>query len=162
MNTRWANITAARIAGGTLRESHILKMRIIFRDALNRAFYFRKEPNASCNGDDALALLDMVRERKPRVSDAQARKGAAFLRGLAYTPKGARRQTKKSREFTDADLHVLETLQGFALVGFDEFRDGVYIADLVPTYRAIGAAGSFDYVAQSWQAGGAFSIINRS
>lgn len=163
MQSKWAKTTAQRIASGELAEPIIRKARALLRDAVNAEEYFKREPSPSATAAEAWELVDMISTHAPRVTDAQARKGAEWLRRLVYTSRGTVRRTEAAQQFTAADLRVLQACiarPSFRLVELDPHSDGRYLRDLAPVYRCIGDNGeSFDYTASAWQSGGAFAIL---
>lgn len=156
MQTKWATLCAERIRTGTLTEAQMRKMRSLIR----RAYMKQRYPymHASVPAADADELMQLIWDHTPQVSDAQAAKGVAWLRSVAYTPTGRRRNTDAAREFSSEDLTALEQCTHaprFSLVDID-------LDSFAPVYRAYGANGAFfDYVAAAWQSGGQFEIINR-
>lgn len=86
-------------------------------------------------------LIDLIAHHEPRVTAEQCAKGLAYLQ-------------KHRRKLGARELHVVDNLSHFRLIGFrDEGRNGV--AFLIPVYMAVAQDGkSFCYSAASWQSGG--------
>lgn len=163
MVTKWEKATRAAIESGTVEEGKIRSMRRIMAKAYNVGLY-GSNGSPSCSSDGADALLQLVEEKCPRVTDAQAEKGAAWLRANVFRKDGEPRATEFAQQFTRDDLHVLRHLSHFQLRGFWDTREdsgGLYCT-LFPIYRAVATDGAFfDYVARAWQSGGNSFIINR-
>lgn len=156
--TKWARTCAERIASGVMTEPEIRKMRSILGKAYKSQRYVYRRGTTSCTAGDADALIALLWEHPVQVSDDQARKGVEWLHSAAYTPGGKRRATEDAQEFTEADLAVLAECKAtprFSLVDIDR-------ENFAPIYRCHGAEGSFDYLATSWQNGGAFQIVGRN
>lgn len=148
----WTQKTLTKIASGELSEGEIRMIRQRIGFAFTRGY----APRDKISPDEARELLMAVAKHCPRVSDAQARKGAEWLYKVNFTPKGARRNTDLAREFSERDLDVIKALQTkpeFKLIDMAESSNG-YWTVYFPTYRAISDAGSFDYTAAAWQSGG--------
>ena len=99
--------TIAKIETGNLSAGDILGMRRKLRNALN----------GRDNGTDADAIIAAIETHRPFVDDGHAQTGIVALRAMAWAPKGARRNTEKSREFTDADLAVIRNALQFRMIG---------------------------------------------
>lgn len=140
--------TIAKIETGNLSAGDILGMRRKLKNAMN----------GRDNGTDADAIVTAIETHRPFVDNAHAQAGIAALRAMAWTPKGTRRNTEKSREFTDGDLCVLADVTGFRMIGMHPMEYARHVSHVVPIYRCVGASGSFDYVLIPWQSGGAFWI----
>jgi hypothetical protein len=153
MKKNWQRTTLARIDSGTLDESTIRFM----RRRLKALF------NAGSN-HDAWEIVNAIERQRPAVTESQRAKGIAWLRSIAFKKDGSRRNTKHAKQFDARDLDVLRD-QGrhlsARLVGFHlDYRSG-YTHGVWPIYRIDDGANSFDYVATSWQSGGAFWIEAR-
>jgi hypothetical protein len=153
MKTNWNRTTLARIDSGTLDEAIIRFM----RKRLKALF------NAGSN-HAAWDVVHAVEKHHPSVSESQRAKGIAWLRSIAFKKDGSRRNTKHAQQFGARDLGVLRD-QGrrlsARLVGFHlDCRSG-YTHGVWPIYRIDDGKHSFDYVATSWQSGGAFWIEAR-
>ena len=155
---KWTKNKLAEIASGEISEGSIRVIRLRVSRALSRPF---GTPYTVITADEAAAILDAIETHKPRVSDAQAAKGAAWLRGAVFTPKGARRATEFASEFSARDCDIIGAeIREFRLV---ELRDlGINgWAKYFPVYRAFdpaNAARSFDYLAAAWQSGQSFIV----
>lgn len=92
-------------------------------------------------------LIDLIALQEPRVTAEQCAKGLAYLQ-------------KYRRKLGVRELHVIDNLDHFRLIGFnDQGRNGV--AFLIPVYLAVAKDGkSFGYCAASWQSGGNGPEIN--
>jgi hypothetical protein len=95
--------------------------------------------------------------------------GIAWLRGIAFTPKGKRRQTPFGKQFTEHELGALEDVESIRLVYIDNqwvknpgMAGGSDI--FVPCYRVTGRDGTyFKYHMTPWQSalGATFEIFER-
>lgn len=167
MQSKWAKTTAQRIASGELAEPIIRKARAVLRGAVNAEEYFKRKPSPSATAVEAWGLVGMISTHAPRVTDAQARKGAEWLRRLVYTSRGTVRRTEAAQQFSDADLRVLKACiarPAFRLVELEpHYGMHGYLLAFAPVYRCIGDNGeSFDYTANAWQSGGAFAILRHA
>lgn len=164
----WKATTRERIHSGTLAESIIRKARVILAQAINADEYHGREEYRphGLRASDARDLVQLIRDARPLVTDAQARKGAEWLRGIVWTPRGADRATENARKFNAADREVLRgclVSPRFHLVDMEEHYSGRYLESLAPVYRCCdGRGASFDYCASSWQSGGGLYITRHA
>lgn len=158
MKTKWANNTVKAINSGDIAEGLIRSIRRITAGAIN-------DHNVSCTREDAEAILEITERVKPRVSAAQARKGADWLHNSVFTPRGNVRNTDFAACFRESDRKIVQDCFAnpcFRLIGFYDTRESSRWCALFPIYRCYGSDGNyFDYVARSWQSGGNFFIVNR-
>lgn len=153
-DAKWAGKAAARIASGELEEEQIITMRSRIARALNPYI----STAGQCSGTDAEKLLSMIAEVKPKVSKEQAQKGIAWLKGIVHTPSGKVRNTQVAKQFTDADIRVLnecEQVPSAQLVG-------ICVKSFAPLYQMNSNSESFVYRGASWQSGGAFEIVRHA
>jgi hypothetical protein len=158
VKSKWAKKFAAKIESGELSEGDIRGARLKLARVFNENSRARTVPG--CGVHEACELLEMLKHLKPRVSDAQARKGADWLYGKIYTPHGALRNTEFAKEFTAADRNVVLELRErphFTCNGFENVgRNGWTF--YVPVYNAIGSESFFRYAAVAWQSGQSFIL----
>jgi hypothetical protein len=158
LSTKWARATALEIKTGELPEGKIRVMRSILARAINKAGNDWMSGTPSCNRDDADAIIELLEEHTPRVTEDQARKGADWLYSQVFTSRGNVRATAFAAEFSEADRAIILQLRArphFELVGFYDTREnGERYCTLYPLYKAVGESSSFIYAARSWQAGG--------
>ena len=167
MQSKWAKLTAQRIASGTLAESIIRKARALLRDAVNAEEYFKRDASPSATAGEAWELVEMIAQHKPAVTEAQARKGAEWLRRLAFTSGGDLRSTSAARQFRPDDVRVLQACIAsprFELVELEpHYGTHGYLQAFAPVYRCHGDNGEFfDYVSSAWQSGGAFTVVQHA
>lgn len=167
MESKWAKRKALQIQSGQpIPEADIRALRRILKNALNAGNYGRGI-SKQASPDEAWDLIQLIEDCQPRVTLAQASKGAEWLIGRTFTSRGALRNTAWTRELTQHDVDVIRTcragylLERCALVGLDVNNAGRWVSDVLPIYRMFGERGSFDYVAASWQSGGWVAIVAR-
>lgn len=162
----WAQRIGARIMRGeSLTHGEIRSMQKILRTAINSADYLNgSNATPSATGDDAARLIELCEEFRPWVTSVQSQHGIIWLRNAAKTPNGTRRNTAKGREFTDADVRVIESESvQFRLHGWFTFEEGRYLRYIAPVYTCIGDNGaSFDYYRVPWQSGDCFEILRHA
>lgn len=163
MQTKWANLTAARIESRALSEAEIRKLRIILARAMNKGANGWMTGTPSCEPADADKLAAMIEKFRPIVSDEQKAKGIAWLRQNVFCKNGAQRSTEFAQQFTASDQNIIRNVARFELVGlYDTREDGARYCVLHPVYRAIAFNGDwFEYVARAWQSGGNSFITAR-
>jgi hypothetical protein len=142
----------AQLEGATVGESFINGM----RRALHTLDRKRNKLSTSITSsgmtkEELDALLDIVYEKHPRIEDAQAAKGIAWLLTKWKTPNGKER---KHNPYGYREQQVLENFSHFTLVDFHDISRN-YCAFYVPVYRVHSKDGAtFDYYAAAWQSGG--------
>ena len=166
MQTKWATRTANIIKSGTVPEGNIRSMRQILARAINAGMASWMTGTPSCTYGDAEKIVELVATENPAVTEDQARKGAEWLYGQVFTPRGALRRTDFAGQFTERDREIIKACREnprFDLVElYDSTQDGVRFCTLYPVYRCHGADGMFfDYVARAWQSGGNSFIVAR-
>lgn len=158
MHNKWAKRMHAAISSDLVTEGQIRGMKRKFTDVARAGSYGREMPKG-CTVDEMEKLVTLTSTIKPRVTDAQARKGADWLYGQVFTPTGRERQTEFAAEFSAADKVVIKQLRDnphFTLVGWQDI--GHNFPFYVPVYAAIGLDSHFRYAAVAWQSGRSFVI----
>lgn len=149
----WYERTIKKIELSELSEGDIRAMRRKLREAINKGV----------DVDEVRAVCRAIEQHMPRVNDAQAQKGLAWLRRTVFTSTERVRNTATAKQFTSHDIMALTHCTGFNLVGlYDEYDvRGDWLKGLYPIYRCLSPFGWFEYVAYPWQSGQTAEIFRR-
>lgn len=115
--------------------------------------------------EDMETLLEYIVHIRPECMPAHRESGLAFLRNLVWTPKGARRETDKAKQFTGHDLDVLHDAHSVRLVDYHAiWIERVRGERVVPIYgvRSPRFAVGFTYTMTPWQSGGLFEVVSHA
>lgn len=163
--SKWGELFYARLISQTLTKGQIQAFCTRYSQLVNRthcrgvAYEDRKAA-----GDEARTLDSAIAKLRPRCLPEHEESGLAFLYGIAFTPRGALRNTDKAKDFTQYDT---DFLQDCKLLGGYEIRfvgTRFVGSRVLPQFEVLLEdkllTRTLVYTMQPWQSGGYFEVID--
>lgn len=131
----------AAISAGQVSASNVIGLRKAINAAERRnAGWSTSSTCPRVDGSRLNAALELIAEKRPRVTGHLHDSGVARLQDRRYRSRWDERQAA-----------IIAALDHFELIGFDVDHSG----RATPIYRAVSATGdSFRFINRAWQSGG--------